>query len=130
MRGVAHRVAPDADLIGKIASRLESPHDGEVVNAARLAVNRLGSLGLRIGDVMRQGVFAASASAANCDQRPDPVRPLRRHQRAIMEIRASGVPLSQWESTFVTSLWTKQSLSERQESILADLLATAREARG
>jgi hypothetical protein len=126
MRGTAYRVAPDADLIGKIAARLDSPHDGEVLNAARMTVARLGNMGLKIGDVVRHGVFSAS-TPANANAAPAPVRPMRPHQRTIWEIRASGVHLTDWESRFITTIWEQRSpLSEKQEDILRDLHARAR----
>jgi hypothetical protein len=127
MRGVAYKVVPDADLLAKIAARMESPHDGEVLTAARMTVARLGNMGLKIGDVVRLGVFSASGPA-NANAAPEPVRPMRPHQRTIWEIRASGVDLTDWEARFITTLWNQRSpLSDKQETILRDLHARARE---
>ncbi|WP_313228600.1 hypothetical protein [Sphingobium yanoikuyae] len=45
-----------ANRLSKIAARLESAHDGEIVAAARMLVKQLGGHGLRIADVIERGV--------------------------------------------------------------------------
>lgn len=123
-------VAPDADLIGKVAARIDSPHDGEVLSAARLTVARLDRLGLKIGDVVRQGVVSCQMPIAPA-YKPDPIRPIREHQRQAMEVRASGIALSDWEGRFLRTLWElRNEPSPKQKAILDDLVRRAREARG
>ena len=46
----------DAAQLGKIASRIESSHDGEALTAARMLIKRLGGHGLRLADVVERGL--------------------------------------------------------------------------
>ncbi len=46
----------NAARLGKIAARLESAHDGEILAAARMLVKQLGGHGLRIADVIERGI--------------------------------------------------------------------------
>jgi|GEM_PF-2488760 len=50
-----------ANRLSKIAARLESAHDGEILAAARMLVKQLGGHGLRIADVIERGVSGGSA---------------------------------------------------------------------
>jgi len=129
MSYAARVTCPDADLIGKVAARIDSPHDGEALSAARMTVARLDRLGLKIGDVVRQGVVSCQIPIAPAFK-PEPVQPIREHQRQAMEVRASGIVLSDWESQFIRTLWERRNEpSPKQKAILADLVRRAREAR-
>jgi hypothetical protein len=129
MRSAVQIASPDADLIAKVAARMESPHDAEALTAARMTVARLDNLGLKIADVLRQGVVSCQLRVApSC--MPHAVSPLRPHQRSAMEVRACGLDLSDWESRFLKSMWEQRSEpSPRQKEILADLVKRVRENR-
>lgn len=51
----------NAARLSKIAARLESAHDGEILAAARMLVKQLGGHGLRIADVIERGVSSGNA---------------------------------------------------------------------
>jgi hypothetical protein len=50
-----------AARLGKIAARLESAHDGEILATARMLVKQLGGHGLRIADVVERGISGGNA---------------------------------------------------------------------
>lgn len=71
-----------AARIVKIAARIDSPHDGEVLNAVRLLLKQLGGHGLRISEVIERGVSGGNRghlfAPVHSPHRPSPPAPTHR----------------------------------------------------
>jgi hypothetical protein len=119
----AHCLKYDAERIGNIAARIASPHDGEALTAARMTVRHLEDMGLRIGDVVRDGIPTAS-SQPRSSYSPPPVNPLRAWQRDAWQVLACASSLTDWEREFLKTIKERRAEpTDKQSSTLAALLA-------
>lgn len=104
---IAH-TSLDAARIGKIASRMESPHDGEALNAARMLIKYLGGHGLRISDVVERGISGGNSSylldPASCRRAASP--PFAHHRTKIDALLS--------DPAFMAEYLTRRSLSRLQ----------------
>lgn len=102
------RTPPDPARIGKIASRMESPHDGEALNAARMLIKHLGGHGLRISDVVERGISVGlprfSATGDEFRRQSSPPFP---HHRTKIDALLS-------DPAFMGEYLTRRSLSRLQ----------------
>ena len=107
------RTSPDPARISKIASRMESPHDGEALNAARMLIKHLGGHGLRISDVVERGISGGNSSylldSASCRRAASPPFP---HHRTKIDALLN-------DPTFMGEYLTRRSLSRLQSLRLA-----------
>lgn len=108
--------AQDVSRIGKIAARLESTHDGEVLNAARMLARILGGHGLRLADVVERGLDVEVQSNFGCSDefRRNPSPPPATHRPKITALLA--------DVKFMGYYLTRRSVKRLQSLYHADLL--------
>ncbi|WP_454888680.1 hypothetical protein [Sphingobium indicum] len=122
--------------MGKIAARIESPHDGEALAAARMLIKRLGGRGFRIAEIIEGGLVAADAShrpkSPRFSQKPSP--PPRPHRVKIDALLGDALFTSEYLTRrSVRSLKTMRQadyLDPIEMSWVDSLLEKAREMRG
>ena len=108
----------DAAQLGKIAARIESTHDGEALNAARMLVKRLGGHGLRIAEVIERGVSGGNAGNFDWSKlftaKPSP--PSIQHKIMIDEMLADmafvGEHLTRRTHDRLMTLWYARDLDD------------------
>jgi hypothetical protein len=110
-----------AQLLGMVGS----DHDGEALNAARLANKLVRDLGLTWPDVLGLGAVASAAPM----QPPRP-RSLDDEDRELVRFcNLSGAPFDLRQRDFLTGfsrqLGRRQPLSARQRDVLADIVEFA-----
>ncbi len=110
---------PDADRrrLAGVASRMASDHDGEALNATRLAVRTLARFGLRIGDVIDRGV-----APVHLPPTPLPPRSFRSHTHRAARCLATAQLWNEREIDFLRSMASQRSApTQRQEDWLIAL---------
>ena len=108
------------EKLAAVLSMMGSQHDGEVLNAARLAEKIRRSAGLSWSDLL--------TGAPTTTDRPLPPPPSRQPQwrEMLAECRRRPEALTDWERQFVASVAQRGSLSPRQLATLADIARKAR----
>jgi len=110
-------VIPERDLrrLAGVASRMASDHDGEALNATRMAVRTLERFGFRIGDVIERGVAPVAPAA-------QPRAAATRRSRTPREPRQYGVHAAQaMECLSEPHLW-----NERESEFLRSMAGQRR----
>jgi hypothetical protein len=126
--------AIDLDRLGKLLGMLGSEHDGEVVNAGRMAAALIREAGMTWTEVLRPedtvAVAAARALLAENDQLRDEIHQLKSRPRLLpwQEPENSDDALdlcilwshrlSPWEQQFVDSVQHRSQLSDRQRETI------------
>jgi len=123
---IEHR---EAKRIGAIAARLQSDHDGEVINAGRMLVRGLAKHDLRVADVIERGLQPLPIHSGSYDPpRPEPVSPFKPHQRDAM--RCLQVSLdhlwSKADRKFLRDMVRNRRCSEKQGAWLDALIDRGR----
>ena len=121
----------EAGRIAAIAARLQSDHEGEIVNAGRMLVRSLDKHGLRLGDVLMRALKPVPVSPTYSAYKPDPVTPMASHQRQARE--CIGFPdgvITRWEEEFIASILHQRKISPKQQEILTKIVAKVRRHRG
>lgn len=121
----------DAAQIGKIAALMESAHDGEALNAARMLVKRLGGHALRIADVIERGL--KPEFEPNCDSAiySWPRRsPQAAPHVAVVDALLAGLHfraecMTHRSASFLGGIRNTPSLTPAQQEWLDDLVAKA-----
>lgn len=116
--------APARQRLARLLGMLGSAHDGEVLNAARLADRLVRDHGTTWHDVVRPPTLPAP---------PDDGDPLLRFPScaaACAFVLRRRELLTAWERAFVPSLATYRTLSAKQAAVLRRLVARALDAEG
>jgi hypothetical protein len=103
-------------------SRLASPHDGEIIAAAKAAERILDKMGLRFGDLTIAAALPPPEPRPRHTRR-ERCRPTRQaHQQRAYILLHCGFAWSDWEREFLYSIngWATK-LSEKQATRLREL---------
>lgn len=125
----------DFDRLGKLLGMLGSEHDGERATAGMMADRFLRDRGTSwnaLVDTLRRASHPQTTSWSSPPRShwsPEPVSPLRNHQRQARECLTWQHLLSDWERGFVSDIAAARSVSCKQADKLAVILAKVRRLR-
>lgn len=124
MTGLVVLDPAEVHKISAIASRMQSDHDGEALNAARMTCRALDKHGLRIGDVLAYALRREPAPARPAS-RPEPARPRSSHITMVQRCLSSPNLFNQVETKFLIDVGRLRSLSHKQREWLNRLFERA-----
>ncbi len=127
---------PDLDRLGKLLGMLGSEHDGERAAAGLKADQLIRDRGtswsalidnLKVSN--RPPEKAWTPPRPQWSPWPEPVTPLRKHQRDARECACWSHLLNEWERGFIADMAQSRSISTKQADKLAVILAKVRRLR-